>query len=442
MLKNINKAKHQKILKLSIPAALNSLLDMLQVITDLIMVGRISAFAVAAVGLGLQSLMFVFAILTLLHVGTNALLSRFIGAQKFKQASLGLSSLLRFAFLLSLPVTLLWYFLAPKLFIWFDTAPEVITLGSAYVSILTYMLPFVFIKLVFVTALTASGDTKTPFYIKLGSIMVNVFLNWVLIYGNLGAPALGVEGAAIATVIVNILELMIYIWLYTTHKTPYTPLVRYTKSLINRALKVGIPASLERTLTFGSFMLFTMIIARFGTESLAGYQIGLRIEGIAFMPGIGFTIAAMALMGQGLGAKNPQMAREDVMLVLKYTVGFMFFLGFFMIFTPEPIVWLFTDDLQTIKEASLYLRIVGLSQIPLAFNFVLSGALRGAGDTKRTLRINLTSLWLVRIIPAFVLAYYFESILFVYLAMISDTFVKGYLLWRAFDKGEWQKIKV
>ena len=120
----------------------------------------------------------------------------------------------------------------------------------------------------------------------------------------------------------------------------------------------------------------------------------------------------------------------------------MFFLSFFMIFMPEKLVWFFTDDAQTIEEASLYLRIVGLSQIPLAYNFVLSGALRGAGDTKRTLKINLISVWLVRIIPAFVLSWYFESILLVYIAMISDTFVKAIWLWRTFDKGEWQKIKV
>jgi Na+-driven multidrug efflux pump len=123
-------------------------------------------------------------------------------------------------------------------------------------------------------------------------------------------------------------------------------------------------------------------------------------------------------------------------------MSFMFILGLFMIFTPEPIVRLFTNDAQTIKEASLYLRIVGVSQIPLAMNFVLSGALRGAGDTKRTLRINLTSLWFVRIIPAFVLSAYFGSIIFVYLATISDTFVKAFFLWRTFNKGEWKKIKV
>ena len=434
--------KHQKILKLSIPAAINSLLDMLQVITDLIMVGRISAFAVAAVGLGLQSLMFVFAILTLLHVGTSALLSRFVGAGRMKRASTGLSTLLRFAFFLSLPIMVIWYFVASNIYVWFGTAPEVVALGEDYVQMLTWMLPFVFVKLVFVTALNASGDTKTPMKVKIGSIILNVFLNYLFIFGNLGFPELGVMGAAVGTVIVNILELLIYVVLYLRRKMPYIPVFHYSKSLLQRALKVGIPASFERSLTFGSFMLFTVIIAHYGTEVLAGYQIGLRVEGLAFMPGIGFTIAAMALMGQGLGAKKPEQAREDVLLVLKYTVGFMFFLSFFMIFMPEKIVWLFTDDAQTIEEASLYLRIVGFSQIPLAFNFVLSGALRGAGDTKRTLKINLISLWFVRIIPAFLLSWYFENILFVYLAMISDTFVKAIWLWITFNKGEWQKIKV
>ncbi len=435
-------SKHQKVLRLSLPAALNSLLDMLQVITDLVMVGRLSAFAVAAVGLGLQSLMFVFAILTVLQVGTSALLSRFVGAERFKRASLGLSTLLRFAFFLSIPAIVAWYFLASHLYGWFGTAPQVAVLGADYVQTLTWIMPVLFMKLVFVAALNAAGDTKTPMKVKIVSIMFNVLLNYLLIFGAWGFPKLGVMGAAVGTVIVNILEFMIYLWLYLKQKTPYMPVWHHSKSLLKRALKVGIPASIERTLTFGSFMLFTVIITHYGTAALAGYQIGLRIEGLAFMPGIGFTIAAMALMGQGLGAKRPQQSREDVLLVLKYASGLMFFLSFFMIFMPERIVWLFTDDAPTIEEASLYLRIVGLSQIPLAFNFVLSGALRGAGDTRRTLRINLTSLWLVRIIPAFVLSWYFHSILLVYCAMISDTFVKAVWLWITFKNGEWQKIKV
>jgi len=439
---NIDRAKHKKILSISLPAAFNSLLDMLQVITDLIMVGTLSAFAVASVGVGLQSLMFVFAVLTLFHVGTNALISRFYGAGKMKQASLALSTLYLFAFAVSIIVIPLWYLGSSQLYILYGLEPEVVLLGQGYVQILTLMMPFIFMKLVFVTALSATGDTKTAMYVKLVSIALNVGLNYLLIFGHYGFPALGVNGASTATVIVNLLELLVYIWLYRNNKMPFIPMIRFSKTLLKRALKVGVPASLERGLTMGSFMLFTAIIADYGTEAMAGYQIGLRIEGLAFMPGIGFTIAAMALMGQGLGAKKPEQSREDVLLVLKYATALMFFLSFFMIFTPELIVEFFTNDAQTIEQASLYLQIVGLSQIPLAFNFVLSGALRGAGDSRQTLRINLMSLWFVRILPAFLLSWYFNDIMWVYIAMISDTFVKALLLWRAFDRGDWQKIKV
>ena len=438
----IDKAKHKKILSISLPAAFNSLLDMLQVITDLIMVGTISAFAVASVGVGLQSLMLIFAVLTLFQVGTNALISRFKGAGKMTQASLALSTLWQFAFFVSIVVIPLWYFGSTALYSWYDTAQEVRILGTAYVQILTFMMPFIFMKLVFITALNATGDTKTPLYVKLVSIVLNVGLNYLLIFGNLGFPKLGVEGASIATVLVNMLELLVYVTLYVRGKTPFKPMIRFSKNLFHRALRVGLPASIERTLTMGSFTFFTATIASYGTEVLAGYQIGLRIEGIAFMPGIGFTIAAMALMGQGLGAKKPEQSREDVLLVMKYAIGLMFFLSFFMIFTPEIIVSLFTNDAQTIKEASLYLKIVGISQIPLAISFVLSGALRGAGDSRRTLKISLTSLWLVRIIPAFLLSWYFEDIIWVYIAMITDTFVKAFFMWRAFNQGEWQKIRV
>lgn len=438
----LDRAKHKKILAISLPAAFNSLLDMLQVITDLIMVGIISAVAVASVGLGLQTLMFIFSILTMLQVGTNALISRFYGAKRMKQGSLALATLLSFALLLSLPLTLFWYFGSNAFYGWMGVTSEVAILGSSYVSILTLMIPFILLKHVFVTALNATGDTTTPMYVKIVSIVLNVSLNYLLIFGNCGLPALGVAGAAWATVGVNVLELGVYLGLYVKGKTPFMPLIYFSKNLLNRALKVGLPATYERTLTVTSFMLFTYIIANYGTEVLAGYQIGLRVEGLAFMPGIGFTIAAMALMGQGLGAKKPKQAREDVLLVLKYAIALMFFLSFFMIFIPETMVQYFTNDAKTIEEASLYLKIVGLSQIPLAFNFVLSGALRGAGDSKRTLRINLISLWLVRIIPAFVLSWIFHDIMWVYIAMISDTFVKALFLWRAFDQGAWEKIKV
>jgi len=437
-----NPTDHKKILSIALPAALNALLDMLQVIIDLLMVGRISTFAIAAVGLGLQGVMVLFAFLGLFSIGTTALISRYVGAKSLRRASFALASMIRFGLWVSLPVMVLWASITPRLYHWFDLPPEVIVLGFDYVMVLTLMMPFVIFKLIFVAAFNAYGDTQTPLYIKILSIILNILLNYVLIFGYGEIPAMGVMGAAVATVIVNVLEVGLYVFLYIKRRTPFTPLWSYSSILIKKMLNVGLPTSIERSLSMSSYMLFSLIIASYGTYTFAGYQLGLRIEGIAFMAGVGFTVATMTLVGQALGAKNPIQAKADTITVLRYTIGLMGILGIFMVTLPEVFVALFTDDGETIREASIYLIIVGLSQVPLAFNFVIAGALRGAGDTRTTLKINLLSLWFVRIIPAFVLSYYFENIMFVYLAMISDTLIKAVALWLVFNRGAWQNIKL
>lgn len=436
------KLQTRKILNLSIPAALNSLLDMLQVITDLVMVGRISAASIAAVGMSLQVVGFLYAVLTIFYVGTNALISRLFGANEQKELSLAVYSLLIFAVILSIPASFVWYFASDYLHLLMGAQEEVALLGADYLGMLTIALPAIFIKYVLTSALNGIGDTKTPFKIKSISILLNVFLNYIFIFGNFGFPAMGVAGAALATAIVNILEAAIYIWILFKSPKFFKQKFFYEKSLVERAMKVGVPVGVERMLTFFSFILFTVIIANFGTATLAGYQIGLRIEGLAFMPGLGFTVAAMTLMGQNIGAKNIQAAHDEVLQTAKIAAWFMGILGIFMVLIPEPIVYIFTDDQEVIKEASLYLRIVGLSQVPLAFSFVLSGGLRGAGDTKNTLKINLFSIWIFRIIPAFFAAYLFDSILLVYIIMIVETYIKAFWLWRAFSSGKWKKIKV
>ena len=127
---------------------------------------------------------------------------------------------------------------------------------------------------------------------------------------------------------------------------------------------------------------------------------------------------------------------------MKITAWFMGLMGIFMITVPEYIVFIFSDDTRVIEEASLYLRIVGLSQVPLAISFVLSGSLRSAGATRLTLKINLLSLWFFRIIPALTAAYFLHSILLVYVVMITETFIKAFWLWKAFKSGGWKDIRV
>jgi putative MATE family efflux protein len=432
----------KKILNLSIPAALNSFLDMVQILVDMLMVGRISSLSLAAIGLAMQIIMFLGTIIGIFYVGSNALISRLVGSGDLEDASKASFSLILLSFIAALPIAILWYFIADPLLSLLGAIPEVVSVGASYVQILSFAIPLIFVRQVMTSSLNSAGDTKTPFYIKLFAITLNIILNYLLIFGHFGFPALGVDGAAYGTLITYVVEFLIYLWLYISNRAKLPLIFIYDYALVKRALKVGVPAGIERMLTMSSFMFFTAVITSFGTATLAGYQVGLRIEGLAFMPGLGFTIAAATLMGQNLGAGNPELAKKEVWLTTKIAMYLMAFLGLFMITIPQYAAMLFTDDEATIKEASLYLRIVGLSQIPLAFSFVLSGALRGAGATKTTFKINFTSLWLFRIIPAFLAATYLEDIMWVWIAMSVETWIKGLWLYFTFKKGEWQKIKV
>jgi putative MATE family efflux protein len=432
----------KKILHLALPAALNNFLDTVQLLIDMLMVGRLSPEAIAAVGLGGQLIILIYAFLSTFYTGTNALVSRFYGAKEYKKADKTVFNLLVVSFLASFPF---FFFCLTQNHIYFElmgTDQDVLELGSKYISILSYSLPFLFVGSVLYSGLSASGDTKTPLIIGIFTNLINTLLNYCLIFGNCGFPRLEVEGAAIATAFSYILEVLIFLVVFLLKLRKITLYPEFDFQLIKKALKIGVPAGIEKVLSFSSFLVFVKIIAGFGTFVLAGYQIGLRIEGLAFMPGFGFAVAAMVLVGQFLGAKDVEKAERSVIETVKLASIFMGSIGIFLIVFPEYLVMFFTQNEKTVQEASLYLKIVGISQIPLAVEFVLNGALRGAGATKLTLVVNNLSFWIFRIIPSFFAAIFLKEIIFVYLIMVFETFIKAFLLWFFFKKGNWKYIEV
>ncbi|NPA53405.1 MAG: MATE family efflux transporter [Aquificae bacterium] len=432
----------RKILSLAIPAALNNFLDTIQLLIDMLMVGKISPEAIAAVGLSGQLIILIYAFLSTFYVGTNALVSRFYGAKEYKKADKTVFNTVILSLFFSIPFFIFSYFYNHIFFSFMGVNKEVLSLGNEYISILSFSIPFLFIGSVLYSALNASGDTKTPLFIGIFTNILNTALNYCLIFGNCGFPKLGVSGAALATAISYILEVIIYIFIFFFKLKKISFYPEFSLDLIKRVLKVGIPAGLEKVISFSSFLIFVKIIASFGTYTLAGYQIGLRIEGLAFMPGFGFAVAAMVLVGQYLGAKDPKKAEESAIETTKIASIFMGFIGIILILFPEPLVNIFTNDKKTIEEASLYLKIVGITQVPLAVEFVINGALRGAGATKITLIINNFSFWVFRIIPSFLAFWFLKGIIFVYLIMALETYLKAIMLWIIFKKGNWKNLEV
>jgi putative MATE family efflux protein len=431
-----------RVFSLAIPAALKSLVDILQSLIDMLMVGMISFYALAAVGVTMQFMMVINVLMTLYVVGGNAIISRFIGSNRKKRASSLLFGLGIFAIILSIFVSFLGYFWSDFFFTILGAETEIVELGTAYFKILSLGMVVIFLDALLFNALSASGDTKSSLYIKLASALINAFLNYVFIFGHFGFEAMGIEGAAIATVIAYSFNVAIYLLIL---KKPHSvinliPIIRVND--LKRALRVGWGAALDRGISSMSFIFFVAIIAWYGSAELAGYQVGLRIEGIAFMPGFGFSIAAMALVGQSLGSKNKDKAYHMGIVSGRIAYMFMGIIGLFMILLPEYIVSVFTDDKATILVASQYLILVGLAQIPLAIVFVYSSALRGAGATKTTLKINVLSLWLFRIIPSYIVYKMGFGVIAIFIVMNIETLIKGVIYWYIYQKREWLNTKV
>ncbi len=431
----------KRIFSIALPAALNQFFDMFQVLVDMIFIGRISAVAIASVGLSMNLIGTLYAVISIFSIGTNVLVARFFGAKDEKSLSIIVGTSLITSFIVSLPITLAIFFLSKEFFLVFGDNTLIAETGSVYMKIVSLSIPFLFIGAVLVSTSNGLGDTKTPLYIGIIGNILNTILDYILIFGEFGFPELQVKGAAIATTTAYVVEVIIYLFL-VFHKKIFQFKLKFDFQKALKLLKIGIPAGMERLIIQASFMVFIWIISLYGTYVLAGYQVGLRIEGLAFMPGFGFSIAAMTLVGQFLGAKRPDLAHKFAIKTAVIAGIIMQIIGLFLFLFPEDIASLFTNDLRTIKEASIYLKIVALSQFPLAIDFVLSGALRGAGATKTSLLVNTASLWFFRILPALIMTFFTQNIIYVYLIMLLETYIKGYIIWYIFQKGKWKEVRV
>ena len=433
----------KKVFSLAFPAALKHLADIFQILVDMIMVGYISVYALATVGLTMQFMMVINVLMTVYIVGGNALISRYIGSKRKNNASALLYTLGLFAFFLSCFVMFFGHTFAKELYMLMGASQEVVKEGEIYFKTLMFGISFIFLDNLLYNALSAAGDTKSSLYIKLASGVVNAFLNYMLIFGHFGFNPMGIQGASIATIISYIFNIIMYILILTKHKNSklkFVPIFRFND--LKKALKIGYHAAIDRGISSLSFLVFVSIIAYYGTSKLAGYQVGLRIEGLAFMPGFGFAIASMALVGQALGKKDKEEAYKMGIISGRVAYIFMGIVGVFLIVFPEFFISFFTKDMQTIHVASQYLILVGLAQIPLAITFVYSASLRGAGDTKTVMRINIASLWFLRVIPSYIAYKLGFGVIWIFVIMNIETLIKGIIYSYIYNKRKWLHVKI
>lgn len=440
---------------LALPAVGEQILNTFVGLTNTFLVGNLSAeaaailgynstSAIAGIGLGNQIVMIIMVLFMAVSVGSTALIARARGARDLEEANSVLrQSMLVGAVMGIIATVIAGGFARPMLSILGPTE-EVLQLGTTYLQIVSSTFLFAALLFIGTAALRGVGDTRTPLYIMLGVNAVNILLSWLLVNGHFGLPVLGMTGVSIAAAIARGGGGLVLLGILFRGRSnlKLSPNLKPDFALLRRIINIGLPSAGEQLIFQGAMILFLRFITGLGTTAYAAHNIVISIDSFSFLPGLGYATAATALVGQSLGAKKPDEAEMNGYEALWQSTIFMSTIGVIMFLFPAQILGVFTNDQAVIDAATPILRLVGLRQPFMAVNFVLSGGLRGAGDTRWPLYTKLISTWGVRL-PFTPLFLWFGWGLFgAWIAMSMDLLTQSFLAWWRYQKGAWKELKV
>ena len=405
-------------------------------------VGTLGAEAVAAVGTG-QRMVWVFqALLMAVMTGTTALVARAVGSKNMIEAAHVTRLAIGVSIALSLITTLVIVLFAEKFIGIFGLAPVAQELAVTYLTISILFIPFMAIGMVIGAALRAAGDVKTPMYIGIFTNIIAIYLLLGLVNGQYGMPKLGILGAALAMGISFTIgaTIQLYLWLANKLVVPLGKAGSFTKERLRQLITISYPAGIESFVFQFGMLSFFWIVAMYGTEEVAAYNIGVNILMLSFILGNGFSVAAATLSGQFLGASNPVAAYKSGYQAAGMTMLAMSLSGLLLAFFAEPIAWFFIQDEEVVKFAVIFVWIFAMAQPFMALEFSLGSTLRGAGDTRSPLVITIIGLLVIRVPIAFLLYYLEMPVQWIFATLIIDYFVKGILLITRYRSKRWMKV--
>ena len=428
------------------PVILTFLLESLVGLIDMLMVGRLGATAVAAVGVGTQILSGVSVAMTAVGTGTLALVARHIGARERHAAQRVLGQSIVAALALSVVAVVPVILFARQAVGLFGVDPQVVEQGTGFVRLVMFSIPQSAVLFVVGSALRGAGDTRTPLFIGATVNVINVIGNYVFIFGKLGVPALGVRGSALATTTAFSIATAGALLLLARGRLVLGLSgrdVRPEMDTIRRVLRIGYPTAGEQVLMQIGFLLYLVFAARYGTSAVAAYFIGVRILALSFLPGYGFAAAAAALVGQNLGANNAALAERSGWESNRLAVYLMSACGVLIFLAARRVAALFVDDASVVADAVAFIRALAAAQPFMAIDFTIGGALRGAGDTRFPLVAVFVGFYGCRLGMAYLAAFVLHlSLPWVWSALIGDYLARaGLKTWR-FRSGRWAQIRV
>lgn len=437
----------KQIINLALPALIEQTLMTFVSMADMIMVGRLGPWAITSVGLSNQPMFVAMSVFIALNVGATALVARFVGAGEPHEASKVAKQALMIAVIMGVVLAAVSVSFAGEILHFMGAEEDVIGPGTSYLKVVCLGLPVWAVTISLTAALRGAGDTRTPMTVNIVANLVNVVGNYLLIYGHLGLPRLEVTGAAVATTISRIVACILILAKVLKGgkviKITVRDSFKFDMPIIKRILNVGIPAAIEQAVMRSGQMTFARIVSSFGTNTYAAHQIALNIEGFSFTPGMSFQIASTTLVGQSLGAKNPDRAERVGWEAVRIGAIVGVFTGLMYFLFGSNFAHLYTDDAAVTAMAAGALKIIAVSQPFMLSMFIFIGGLRGAGDTRWTLAITMAGFWGIRVIAAYLLAIKLDMGLYgAWIGMALDMAVRALLAGLRFRAGGWKHIRV
>lgn len=428
------------------PVIITMLSESLVGLVDMLFVARLGAPSVAAVGVGAQILGGVSVTMTAVGTGTLALVARAIGANRPAEAERVMGQSILVAALLSVTVIIPVIAFAEPLVRAFGIEPHVVELSAGFVQIVMLSIPSSAVIFVIASGLRGIGDTRTPLLIGVTVNALNVAGNYIFIFGKLGFPALGVRGSSTATAVAFTFGMGFAVYLLTSGRLRLRVRwehLRLHGATIRRVLAIGYPAAAEQLLMQIGFFVYLLFAARYGTDAVAAYFIGVRILAMSFLPGFGFAAAAAALVGQNLGAGLPRRAESSGWHATWMSVALMSTTGVVIFVFAERIAHFFVDTPAVVAGTVAFIHMLAASQPFMAMDFTIGGALRGAGDTRFPLLTVLIAFYGCRLGMSFlVVGVLHLSLAWLWASIIGDYIARASLkAWR-FKRGDWQAIAV
>lgn len=398
----------RSLLSLAFPIIMANILQTMYQLIDTFWLGRLGANAVAAVSLSFPILFLILALGGGLTLAGTVLVSQYKGAGNKEMLDFSSSQTVFIIFFVSIFLAVIGFFAAGPMMKLVGAGPEIYDDSVIYFKVSSVGFVFLFMFFVFQSLMRGIGDVIFPMFVVLGTVLLNLILDPLFIFGFGPIPGYGIAGAAVASVFTQAISAVVgIVVLYRGKRGIQIRFsdMRFDWKWTKRLFELGLPAGLDQSTRAGAMTVMVMLITAFGSQAVAAYGVGARILSLVVVPALGFSIATTSLVGQNIGAGLLQ--RAEKIGNLSSTIAFfgLSAVGIaFFVFAEQITAFFIPNDPHVIQDGALFIKIMAPSFGLMGVQQVMNGVFNGAGFTKASMFLSIFGLWMVRFPLAYMLS--------------------------------------